>query len=155
MYLTIPLKSLINLVSNLNSAIKKGSNSLLCKVYKNDFKYLDCLSAYGYIFYTAAYKHITPINNRMEKNFYFIQIFFNNFLINSSAKPCFKRISIVSKPVHIVSVNNLGIFKNNVTYSFLQSNKDVVYFLSTHRGILPHYLCKKLGIGGIVVFKIL
>jgi ribosomal protein S8 len=91
----------------------------------------------------------------LEKKFHFIEVFLNNFLLTSNGKPCLKSISIESKPVQPIFVNKLGFLNKNVSYSFLKSNKNIVYFLSTSKGILPHYLCKKLGIGGKVLFKII
>jgi ribosomal protein S8 len=154
MFVTLPLKNLLKLISNLNSTIKKGSSSFICKVSKSDFKYLDCLTSYGYIYYTLSHKSNSFINNKLVFNFYFVEIFFTNYLVNYSSKPSIKYISIVSKPVHILSVNKFGYLKNNIFYSFLKSNRDTIYFLSTSKGILPHYLCKKLQIGGIVLFKL-
>ena len=44
--------SYIKIISVINLALKKNNSSIVLRLYKNDFKYLDFLANYGYIYYT-------------------------------------------------------------------------------------------------------
>ena len=145
----------IKIISIINLALKKNVSSIILKVYKNDFKYLDFLSNYGYIYYTylLEIKYKFYDSSLIKSPFFFIQIFFNNFFLLNGGSSSLKKILLISKSVSTYSLNNLG-FSKHSTFSFLQPTKDIICVLSTSKGLLPNFICKKYKIGGILLFSL-
>lgn len=153
MYLIVSFMSYIKIISVINLALKKNNSSIVLRLYKNDFKYLDFLANYGYIYYTYLLKRkIKFFDCTLVKSpFFFIQIFFNNFFLLNGGFSSLKKIFLVSKSVSPYSLNNLGYSKHG-TFSFIQPIRDNLCIVSTSKGLLPSFICKKYKIGGILLF---
>ena len=151
MFTSNPLYHISSIISKINLALKKSSSSLVIKIYKNDFKYLDILSNYGYLYYTFIFNSKHFIHKK--EDYFYIQIFFNNYSLSTGGKPSFKKITLISKSVSKCFVNKLGYSRSNI-YSFIQPVKNIIFFISTSKGILPHFICKKYNLGGEVLFSV-
>ena len=128
------MKNLILLLSQIKNASTAYKNTLLISNTKSNLELLNLLYKEGLI---QKFINFYPTNKKTKKFIVHLRYYYN--------RSAFINLKILSKPTLPLILNF-----NEVCSIY---DKRHILFLSTNQGLLTSLTCKKLGIGGIALFR--